>query len=175
MSIDPEIDLTLDNLCSQNEAEEAAGQRDTQGWFLLKNSDDPWDLFFPPRRELLKRGRINPETGIAEVSLAEDDGSLSFLELVGQEFGFEDPYEFSLARILNEPQEWGDATISEGGLRCDRCGKLVRPWDSLGDTPLCGDCKSHMAEEDYQTEMRADILNSTTLREINAEALINFL
>jgi len=176
MPVDPEIDLTLDNLLSQNE-EEATGQRVSRGWFSIGGAIDPWELFFPTGKGLLKKGRINPVTGIAEVYLTEDDGSMSFLELVGQEFDFEDPYEFSLARILDEPQEWDDATISEGGLRCDRCGRLVRPWETLGgEYPLCNECEVHMAEEDYQAEMRADILSAVALREVlNNTPLENFL
>ena len=169
MAVDPEIDLTLDNLMSQGDDEAPNQLR-----FRWDSAPDPREIFFPSGiGHLIKKVRQDPETGMSSVYLVEDDGSMGFLELIGKENEVfeEDPYDTSLERILGLPREDEFDYISEGGRRCERCGRVVQPWENGGEYPVCDKCDREMEEQSAQENLQHELFDIAIERTVLPDAL----
>ena len=170
--LDPEIDLTTDGLLTRGEVSDRQ-----RSWY---DDSDPREIFFPKKSlgKLRKTVVVGPG-GLPQISLAEDDGSLTLPELLGEDDKvFKDSedselYADALDRITGVASFIDERCVSEGGNRCDRCGRLVRPWDSYqgnGEYPVCDACEKQMNTQDTQTKLISEMTSSPILVEVNLNA-----
>lgn len=166
--LDPEIDLTLDGLLTRSDV--SARQWSWHG------DSDPYEIFFP--KKSLRNLVVLGPSGLPQVSLSEDDGSISFLELIGEEdkvfqrMEDEDGYANALDRVLGVASYVDERCVSEGGNRCDRCGRLIRPWDEngQGEYPVCDTCEKQMRTQDAQTQLIGELTSLPLVVEVNLDA-----